>query len=170
MKIDPKEVKSIKTIGSLHDDDVKLVTTKGGLYLALGKKSKNNKKHDALAAGSHPALVLHQIEKEFKSEFQHAINKSESDILPEVSELNCEVKGLSMFSLKKGINIDVVVAKFGIEICKCECEISGNNLKVKRVDYRAKAFTADVKEVLRSQMNKGIIQTAEKEGFEEIIK
>lgn len=169
MKIDPKEVKTVKTIGNLHDEDVKLVATKGGLYLALGRKSKGKKGHEALAAGSHPALVLHQIEKEFKNDFQPSMHKSEQDQLPHVTELPCDIKGLSMFSLKKDFKIDVVIAKFGIEVCKCECELNGSNFKINRVDYR-KGFDEGMKDILRTELNKGIYSTAKSEGFEKFIK
>jgi hypothetical protein len=169
MKIDPSEVKTIKNIGSLHNEDVKMVATKGGLFLALGKKSKYKKDYEALAAGSHPALVMHQLEKEFKHDFHQTLAKSEADQLPEVKELDCSVKGLSMFSLKKNTDIDVVIAKFGVEVCKCECEVNGNDLKIKKIDYRV-GFTPDMKDVLRSEMNKGLIQTAKNENIDQVVK
>jgi hypothetical protein len=169
MKIDPSEVKTIKNIGNLHGEDVKLIATKGGLYLALGRKTKGKKNHEPLAAGSHPALVLHQIEKEYKSDFQPSMTKSEEDQLHKVTELVCDVKGLSMFSLKKNIELDVVIAKFGVEICKCQCEINGNDLKIKKIDYRA-GFDDSMKNVLRSEMNKGIIQSAKNQNIEGFIK
>ena len=169
MQIHPNEVKSVKSIGNLNGSDVKLVTTKGGLYLALGKKSKNQKDHLPLSAGSHPALVMHQLEKEFKHQFQPSIEKSDIDSLPSVTELNCNIKGLSMFTLKKNIDVDVVIAKFGVEICKCQCEVNGNNLKIKKIDYRV-GFDPSMKDTLRSELNSGIIQTAQNEGFESFIK
>lgn len=164
MHIDPKEIKSIKTIGSLHDEDVKLVATKGGLYLALGRKSKSKKGHEALAAGSHPALVLHQIGKQFKEDFQHGINKSEDEQSFEVNELSCNIKGLSMFSIKSTSNSDIVIAKFGIEICKCECSVNGSDLKIKKIDYK-KGIDSSMKETLRSELNKGIVEFAKNEGI-----
>jgi len=165
MHINPSEIKSIKTIGNLHDEDVKLVATKGGLYLALGKKLKDKKGHEPLAAASHPALVIHQIEKQFKKEFQPAMHKSETEQLHEVTELACDIKGLSMFSLKKNNELDVVIAKFGIEICKCECEINGNSLKIKKIDYRA-GFEPSMKDTLRSQMNNGVAEVAKSQGID----
>jgi hypothetical protein len=169
MKIDPSEVKTIKNIGNLHGEEVKLVATKGGLYLALGRKSKSKKNHEPLAAGSHPALVLHQIEKEYKSDFQPSMTKSEEDQLHQVTELNCAVKGLSMFALRKNTELDIVIAKFGVEICKCECEINGVDLKIKKIDYRT-GFDSSMKDVLRTEMNKGIIQTAKDQNIESFIK
>lgn len=166
MHIDPSEIKSIKTIGNLHDEDVKLIATKGGLYLALGKKVKDKKNHEPLAAASHPALVLHQIEKQYKKDFQPVLNKSESEQFHEVTELNCSVKGLSMFCLKKNSEIEVIVTKFGIEICKCECEINNlRELKVKKINYRP-GFEPEMKDTLRSEMNNGIIEVANLQGIE----
>jgi hypothetical protein len=169
MKIDPKEVKTIKNIGNLHGEEVKMVATKGGLYLALGRKLKGKKGHEALAAGSHPALVLHQIEKEYKSEFQPSITKSEHDQLPTVTELQCTIKGLSMFTLKEGTKVDVVIAKFGIEVCKCECEVDGSDFKINRVDYR-KGFDEEMKDILRNELNRGVVFSAKNEGIEKFIK
>lgn len=169
MKIDPSEVKTIKNIGNLHGEEVKMVATKGGLYLALGKKSKNKNTHEALAAGSHPALVLHQIEKEYKTDFQPSLTKSEADQLHQVTELDCDVKGLSMFALRKNIDLDIVVAKFGVEICKCVCEINENDLKIKKIDYRT-GFDTSMKDILRLEMNKGIIQVAKSENIESFKK
>jgi len=167
--IQPSEIKSIKEIGELNGSSIKLIATKGGLYLAIGMKDKKSKSTTPIAAGSHPALVLHQIEKEYKSEFQPSMAKSEQDQFHQVTELVCSVKGLSMFALKKDIELDIVVAKFGVEICKCECEINGPDLKIKKIDYRA-GFDDSMKDVLRSEMNKGIIQTSTIENFKGFIK
>lgn len=169
MNINPDEIKDIKSIGSLHDEDVKMVVTKGGLYLVLGRSSKNKKSHEALAAGSHPALVIHQIEKQFKKDFHPLINKSETEQLPEVKELDCNINGLSMFSLSKNSNTDIVITKFGIEMCKCACEIEGENLKIKRIDYRP-GFNDQMKDSLRTELNKGVIQIAEIKGICNFIK
>ena len=40
MKIEASEVESIKTIGSLFGDEVKIVRLVGGYQIALGKKEK----------------------------------------------------------------------------------------------------------------------------------
>ena len=42
MDILPNEIKDIKNIGRLHGDDVKMVITDGGYYIAIGKKKLNN--------------------------------------------------------------------------------------------------------------------------------
>ena len=61
MDILPSEVKEIKTVGTLHGDDVKMVVTDGGFHVFVGKKKKSAKKSEALAASSHRALGIHQL-------------------------------------------------------------------------------------------------------------
>ena len=78
MDIDPSEIHSVRTIGQLNDDDVALVTLKGGFNIAVGKKDKKSNKSEVLAGGSHPGLVLHQVNKNYAS-FVESITKSETE-------------------------------------------------------------------------------------------
>ena len=84
MEIKPNEVDEVKVIGKLNGDDVKLVKTHGGFHIAMGKKDKKSNKAEALAAGSHQALVAYQIEKIHGNDFEPTIFKSEANSAPYV--------------------------------------------------------------------------------------
>lgn len=137
MDIQPNEVESVKTIGNLHGDEVKVVKTFGGFYVAVGKKKKSSKKSEALAAGSHQALVAHQLGKEYGADFEPAIFKSESDQLEKVESkteyLPSEMiaKGCELYTLSKGSKVDFVLVKHGITLGEYNGEIEEKSLVIK---------------------------------------
>ena len=136
MEIKPNEVESIKVIGNLHGQDVKIIKTVGGFYCAVGAKSKNKKNVEPLAAGSHIALVSHQIEKQFKGDFQPAIFKSEADILPQVVEFTNKLpfdmvkEGYGVFTLTKNEEVQVIATKLNSEVISMSCIKSGDGLEL----------------------------------------
>lgn len=143
MQINPKEVESITTVGKLNDEDVKLLKTRGGLNILIGRKSKKGKKKDdVLAAGSHQGIALYQIEKQYGNDFQPSMFKSEHDIAETVTEktdlLPKEVSeaGAEMYVIKKNNDLEFIVTKFGVTICKYEAEIKKNNLFVTDHKFR----------------------------------
>jgi hypothetical protein len=142
MEIKPDEVEEVKIIGKLHDDDVKLVKTKGGFYVAVGKKKKESNKADALAAGSHQALVAYQVEKIHGNSFQPTISKSEKDRLPEVEDMTKILpdqainSGLELFVLEKYNHIDFVFCKHNIELAKYETSYEKDILKIKNYNFK----------------------------------
>jgi len=141
MDIKPGEVESVKIIGNLHGNDVKMVKTHGGFHVAVGKKKKNGNKTEALAAGSHQAIVAHQIAKEFGTDYQPAIMKSEADRLEDVmnkSELlssEALAKGIELFTLEKNNHYDFVVYKRGMTLGKYQAELEGNTLKLTKYEF-----------------------------------
>jgi hypothetical protein len=134
MEILPNEVESVKVIGNLHGDEVKVVKTFGGFYIAVGKKNKTARKSEALAAGSHQALVSHQLCKEFGSDFEPAIFKSEHDQLAKVETkteyLSSDMiaKGVELFTLTKGSKIDFVLVKHGLTLGEYSGEIKDKSI------------------------------------------
>lgn len=136
MEILPNEVESVQTVGSLFDDDVKIIKCIGGFHVAVGRRSKRHKTAEALAAGSHPALVTHQLHKQFGSDFQPAIMKNESEKLPSVEEKTIHLSsnhiqsGLELFTLQKDNNIQFIVSKHGVDVCKYEARVDGDKLLV----------------------------------------
>lgn len=142
MEIKPSEVEEVKVIGKLHEDDVKLVKTKGGFYVAIGKKKKDANKADALAAGSHQALVAHQVEKMHGQSFQPVMAKSEAEKLPEVEDMSdilpdmAKNSGLELFVLEKYNHVDFVFCKHGIELAKYETYHEGDSLKIKEYNFK----------------------------------
>lgn len=143
MDIKENEVESIKVIGKLNGDDVKLVKTHGGFHIALGKKDKKSHKAEALAAGSHQGLVAYQIEKMHGSDFEPAIFKSEAEQLPKVEDRSHDLPdmaknaGIEVFVLSKFNHLDFVVCKGGIELAKYETEYSKEDLNIKNYSFRS---------------------------------
>lgn len=133
MDIKSEDVEEIKDIGSLYDDGVKLLKTRGGFHIAVGKKEKNSKKASALAAGNHPAIVMHEIGKLYK-DFQPIIQKSESKIPPKITEktekLNKSMTnhGYRAYSLEKSNQIDFVITQYGLDKALCSFSKEGGNL------------------------------------------
>lgn len=75
MQITPNEIRSVEEAGMLDNAPVKMICTKGGFWIAVGKP-KGRFREEALAAGSHPAIVKFNLEKQFPT-FQPAMMKSE---------------------------------------------------------------------------------------------
>lgn len=137
MDIQPSEVESVKTIGTLHGDDVKIIKTFGGYQIAVGKRTKSAKKSEALAAGSHAGLVSHQLSKEYGSDFQPAIFKSEHEQLEKV-EVKTEYlpgdmisKGIELFTLTKGSQVDFILVKHGLTLGQYSGQIENKSLVLK---------------------------------------
>lgn len=149
MEIQPNEVESVKTIGNLNGDEVKVVKTFGGFYVAVGKKKKNSKKSEALAAGSHQALVAHQLGKEYGADFEPAIFKSEADQLEKVESKteylpsNLIAKGVELFVLSKGSDVNVVLYKRGLTLGQYNGEIEKQNLILKGCEFNKEATGGD---------------------------
>ncbi len=75
MNITPNEVDTIEDAGVLDGSPVKLLRTKGGFWMAIGKP-RGKYRDEAIAAGSHPAIVRYQLEKQYPT-FQPIMQKSE---------------------------------------------------------------------------------------------
>jgi len=149
MEVKPEEIKEIKTIGSLNNEDVKMLVLKGGLYMAVGKKTKNGKKDQLLTAGSHQGIIAHQISKEYGQDFHPAMFKSESEQMPNVENKSSYLpvglynSGVELFAINKNNNLDFIIYKYGLTICKYETEVEDNNLIIK--NYSFKREYADIK-------------------------
>ena len=143
MQIKPEEVEEVKVIGRLFGDDVKMVKTKGGFHVAMGKRDINSKKADALAAGSHGALVSYQLEKMHGQNFEPSIFKSEADQLPKVEEktellpIEAQNAGIELFILNKSNTMDFVMCKHGLELAKYETEYTSEELVIKNHSFRS---------------------------------
>lgn len=151
MDILPNEVKEVKTVGTLHGDDVKMVVTDGGFHVFVGKKKKSAKKSEALAASSHRALGMHQLQKEYGADFEPAIFKSEADQLEKVEAKtdflpsNLIAKGVELFVLSKGSNVDVVLYKRGLTIGHYSAEIADQSLVLKSGTFNHESDIGDFK-------------------------
>ena len=151
MEIQSSEVESVKTIGMLHGDEVKLVKTFGGYQIAIGKKKKTSKKSEALAAGSHAGLVSHQLCKEYGSDFEPAIYKNESEQLEKVESktdyLPAEMiaKGVELFTLTKGNKFEFLLTKHNLTIGQYSAEVENKSLILKNGEFNTEILKADKK-------------------------
>lgn len=143
MEIKPNEVEEVKVIGRLNGDDVKMVKTQGGFHIAMGKKDKKSNKAEALAAGSHQALVAYQIEKMHGQDFEPTMYKSEAEQLPKVEDKTsllpdmAKNAGLEVYVLSKFNHIDFIICKNNVELAKYETEYSGQEMTVKDYSFRS---------------------------------
>lgn len=138
IEIKESEIDSVDSIGDLSGEQVKLVKTKGGLYIAIGRP-RGKKKDEVIAAGSHPAIVRYNIEKSF-AEFQPSMMKSEifersavsgmTDLLP----LNMRNKGYDLYVIKKSNEVDFVITKSQIEVVKYQGHLVDSDLIVMKTD------------------------------------
>src|ERR1035438_2674233 len=71
-----KEIDTIDDLGMLDKHPVKMIRTRGGFYIAIGKP-KGKYKEEALAAGSHPAIVKFNLAKQYP-DYQPSLMKSEA--------------------------------------------------------------------------------------------
>lgn len=151
MDILPNEVDSVKTVGKLFGDDVKLIKTYGGLHVFVGKKKKTSKKAEALAGSSHAAIGMYQLTKDYGSDFQPSLAKSESDKLADVENkteylpANSIAAGVELYRLKKHNKIEFILYKRGITLGKYETEASGDSLLIKKYEFKNNMFKSDKK-------------------------
>jgi hypothetical protein len=176
VQVNPEEIKEIKVIGRLFDNDVKLVKTIGGFLIAIGKKTKFSKSAEALAAGNHPAIVAHHIQKTFGSDFHPAMFKSEADRLESVEEKtnllpsDAIQKGMKLFTLSKDHNYTVVLEKHGLTLGEYTLERNAQDLVIKNNKFNTKALSTENKSALAQSIAAAIEDTAAHIGVERIVR
>lgn len=115
MQIKPNEISSVEESGMLNGSPCKLIRTKGGFWIMVGRKKKNSSE-EALAAGSHPAIVKYNMEKQF-SDFQPSLMKSEGFVEPIVEKhshfLSEDLRksGHDIFSIQTGPLVEFQITK-----------------------------------------------------------
>jgi len=121
MQITPNEIHSIEEAGTLDNAPVKMIRTKGGFWIAVGKP-KGKFREEALAAGSHPAIVKFNLEKQFPA-FQAAMMKSEefSDgtIVEKHSHFlgdDLRKSGHDIYSVQDGDSVNFHITKHNLKI------------------------------------------------------
>ena len=111
--VDPKDVESCEVVGQLNGNDVKMLKTKGGFHLFVGKP-KSNGKEVVLAGTSHRAIGLYKLKKEHNG-FQQTLQKSESDLLPQVKELQSNSK-YDLYTLENNGYKAICAYNCGVEV------------------------------------------------------
>lgn len=111
-----KEIEHIEDAGMLDKHPVKMIRTRGGFWIAIGKP-KGKYKEEALAAGSHPAVVKFNLEKQYP-DFQPALMKSEgmtdTSIVDEHSHWLSEdlrKSGHGIYSIQDGSKVEFHITK-----------------------------------------------------------
>ncbi len=125
MNLTPDEVDTVEDAGTLHGNPVKLLRTKGGFWMAIGRQ-RGKAREEALAAGSHPAIVKYNLEKQFP-DFQPAMMKSE--LLSSSVKVEKHSHFLSDALRKSGH--DIYSVHNGDKI---EFQITKHNVKIHSVD------------------------------------
>lgn len=163
MDLKPADIDTITTVGTLHGDDVKLIRSTGGFFIAVGKKEKKSNKPQALAAGNHPAITLHELSKIYKDKFQEKCAKSEeNDMLKVESYTNTlhkkeQAEGVKLITARKNNELDFILYKDGLVIGKYETELEGDILLIKSWEFKDSIMgNADIAESLSNLINNKI--------------
>jgi hypothetical protein len=134
--ISPKEIKSIEPAGVLDGEPCQLITTIGGLWVMAGKTKGG--KPQALAAGSHPAIVKYNVLKQYGPRYQPALMKSEVEPEPIVHDLtqthmskNNAHKGFKLFTVCHADRVECVVMNKNEEVCVQVALIKADSLEIK---------------------------------------
>lgn len=139
MNITPNEIDSIEDVGMMNGFAVKLLRTKGGFHIAVGR---NAGKHidEALAAGSHPAIVKYNLEKQYAA-FQPAMMKSEVSLSPAVvvnhsKYLSEDLKksGHDIYSVQTGTNIEFQITKHDVRVGSLQTTLENDSLVVNKME------------------------------------
>ena len=176
MEFNPKEISAIEEIGRMHGKPVKLIKFLGGFHLAVGNKSVNSKKTEPLAAGSHEGIVKYQVEKQFKNNFQPALQKSECSLPSEIvrDKSNCLSKaqkdeGLEIYSLQNNNDMSFVINRHGTFLSKHEYCINNNNLEWINAFVANISDKIDIPELAKS-LGSAIMSEAKRLKLKEIVR
>jgi len=144
MQISPNEIHSIQEAGILDGSPIKLVRTKGGFFIGVGKP-RGKHKEEALAAGSHPAIVKYNIEKAYP-QFQPAMMKSEGFVEPIVEKhshfLSDELRksGHDIYSVQTSERVEFQVTKLGMQVGEATGRVQGDTIVFENIKM-PKEFT-----------------------------
>jgi hypothetical protein len=135
MQITPNEIESIEEAGMMNQAPVKLIRTKGGFWIAVGRlKGKNTE--EAIGAGSHPAIVKFNLEKQYP-DFQPAMMKSEYFSDNEVVERHSHFlsdalrkSGHDIYSVQNGTDIKFHITKHNLEVSSVKANLVEDSLVI----------------------------------------
>lgn len=135
MQITPNEIDTIEEAGMLDGSPVKMIRTKGGFWICVGKP-KNKAREEALGAGSHPAIVKYNLEKQFPG-FQPNMMKSEYFIENTVVDkhshfLSDELRksGHDIYSVQNGSDIEFHVTKGNVKVSSVKGALVDGGLEI----------------------------------------
>lgn len=136
MNITPNEIDTIEDIGMLNGSPVRIIRTKGGFHIVTGK-SNGKKLDEALAAGSHPAIVKFNLEKQYPG-FQPNMMKSEASlnaaaVTNHSKYLSEELRksGHDIYSVQSGANIEFQITKHDVKVGSALAVLSNDYLMIR---------------------------------------
>jgi hypothetical protein len=139
MQITPNEIHSIEEAGTLDNAPVKMIRTKGGFWIAVGKP-RGKFREEAIAAGSHPAIVKFNLEKQYPG-FQPTMMKSEEFSDSTVVErhthfLTEELRksGHDIYSVQDGDRVDFHITKHNVKIASVNGLVDKEMLTISKLD------------------------------------
>jgi len=145
MDIKADEILSVEEAGMLDKHPVKMLRTKGGFWIAVGRP-KGKHKDEAIGAGSHPAIVRYNLEKQYPA-FEPALMKSEmfndSAIVDKHSHfLSDELRksGYDVYSVQDGKEIEFHVTKLNAYVATVKGQLQSDALVFKVLEM-PKEFT-----------------------------
>lgn len=145
MELTPNEIDSIEEAGILDGNPVKMLRTKGGFFMAIGKP-RGKYRDEALAAGSHPAIVRYNLERAYPT-FQPAMMKSEllsdSSLVERHSHFlsdSLRKSGHDVYSVQSGNKIEFQITKQNVKIHSIESAIKDGTLTFEKMKI-GKEFT-----------------------------
>ena len=138
MNITPNEIAQVEEIGSLDSSPVKMIKTKGGFWIAVGKP-RGKLKEEAIAAGSHPAIVKYNMEKQHP-EFQPSLMKSEmyndgANVDKHSHFLSDDLRksGHDIYSVQEGHKIEFHVTKHNVRVQEVGATLVGGEMKINEI-------------------------------------
>lgn len=143
MKISANEIASTELLGMLDGQEIKLVRTKGGLNLAIGRDRKGVE--SVLAAASHPAILSYNMEKNHPS-FHSALLKGEraepstADKHSHFLTDDLRKSGHDIYSIQDGSSIEFYVTQHDLKIGSVKGEIGKDDLQLKSYDPSLRSF------------------------------
>ncbi len=145
MNLTPNEIDSVEDAGMMNQRPVKMIRTKGGFWIAVGHR-KGSIEQEALAAGSHPAIVKYNLEKQYP-EFQPSMMKSENyNSMAKVEKhshfLSDELRksGHDIFSIQGDNSIEFQITKQNAQIHSVVGTMENKELVIRSMNI-SKQFT-----------------------------
>lgn len=139
MNLQPSEIESIEDVGVLNGRPVKLLSTKGGFKLLTGHITGATQP-SVLAAGSHRAICLYNLEKQYP-EFQPSMMKSENVVDNAVVKqhikhlpMDMRKSGYDVYSIQMGNELEFQITKHDVAVAHMFGKIVNNTLSLQKTE------------------------------------
>lgn len=146
MKINANEIEHVEDAGELDGFPVKLVRTKGGFWMSIGRP-RGQAAESVIGAGSHPAIVRYNVQKQFPT-FCPQMAKSEGFQEEKVDKhshfLSDDLRksGHDIYSVESGLNVHFLLTKHNVKVADISTHVEENNLVVTDLQHPKEATKA----------------------------